>query len=144
RSVRERRQVPRPRRRILRRYRLGLRSDPGAERDRQLDQGRAAASGQDRARFKGACPAPAPRRPVDGHYNRHLGEGRALMDRAATAPAAMPWGLTLLAGLVLAFSNFMVVLDMTIANVSVPHIAGSLGISSSEGTWVITSYAVAE
>src|SRR5207302_6025579 len=62
----------------------------------------------------------------------------------APAPAAMPWGMVLLAGLVLAFSNFMVVLDMTIANVSVPHIAGSLGISSSEGTWVITSYAVAE
>ena len=37
-----------------------------------------------------------------------------------------------------------VVLDMTIANVSVPHIAGGLGISSTEGTWVITSYAVAE
>ena len=49
-----------------------------------------------------------------------------------------------LAGLVLALSNFMVVLDMTIANVSVPHIAGDLGISSSQGTWVITSYAVAE
>lgn len=50
----------------------------------------------------------------------------------------------LLAGLVLALANFMVVLDTTIANVSVAHIAGSLGISSSEGTWVITSYAVAE
>ena len=50
----------------------------------------------------------------------------------------------LLAGLVLALSNFMVVLDMTIANVSVPHIAGGLGISPTEGTWVITSYAVAE
>ena len=46
--------------------------------------------------------------------------------------------------MVLALSNFMVVLDMTIANVSVPHIAGDLGISSSQGTWVITSYAVAE
>ena len=33
---------------------------------------------------------------------------------------------------------------MTIANVSVPNIAGCLGISSSQGTWVITSYAVAE
>jgi DHA2 family multidrug resistance protein len=56
----------------------------------------------------------------------------------------MPWGTVLLAGLVLALSNFMVVLDITIANVSVPHIAGGLGISPSEGTWVITSYAVAE
>lgn len=54
-------------------------------------------------------------------------------------------GVTLLlAGAVLALSNFMVVLDTTIANVSVQHIAGSLGISSSQGTWIITSYAVAE
>lgn len=49
-----------------------------------------------------------------------------------------------IAGMVLALSNFMVVLDMTIANVSIPHIAGNLGISASQGTWVITSYAVAE
>lgn len=54
-------------------------------------------------------------------------------------------GITLLlAGAVLALTNFMVVLDTTIANVSVAHIAGSLGISSAQGTWVITSYAVAE
>lgn len=50
----------------------------------------------------------------------------------------------ILAGVVLALTNFMVVLDTTIANVSVPHIAGSLGISASQGTWIITSYAVAE
>lgn len=50
----------------------------------------------------------------------------------------------ILAGAVLALTNFMVVLDTTIANVSVPHIAGSLGISASQGTWIITSYAVAE
>ncbi|MBV8908308.1 MAG: DHA2 family efflux MFS transporter permease subunit [Sphingomonas sp.] len=62
----------------------------------------------------------------------------------ATASPAMSGSTLVLAGLVLAVSNFMVVLDTTIANVSVPHIAGGLGISSSEGTWVITSYAVAE
>ncbi len=44
----------------------------------------------------------------------------------------------------LAIANFIAVLDMTIANVSMATIAGSLGISSSQGTWVITSYAVAE
>ena len=54
-------------------------------------------------------------------------------------------GATLvIAGAVLALSNFMVVLDTTIANVSVAHIAGALGISSTQGTWIITSYAVAE
>lgn len=50
----------------------------------------------------------------------------------------------LFATIALAIANFMVVLDMTIANVSVPHIAGSLAVSPSQGTWVITSYAVAE
>lgn len=50
----------------------------------------------------------------------------------------------LFAGLLLAAANFVVVLDMTIANVSVPHIAGGLAISPNEGTYVITSYAVAE
>jgi DHA2 family multidrug resistance protein len=48
------------------------------------------------------------------------------------------------AGVVLALANFIVVLDTTIANVSVPHIAGGLAVSVSSGTWVITSYAVAE
>src|SRR5215468_8125810 len=53
-------------------------------------------------------------------------------------------GMLWLAAIVLAAANFIAVLDMTIANVSVPNIAGSLGISSSQGTWVITSYSVAE
>ena len=46
--------------------------------------------------------------------------------------------------MLLALANFMVVLDTTIANVSVPNIAGDLAVSPSQGTWVITSYAVAE
>jgi DHA2 family multidrug resistance protein len=50
----------------------------------------------------------------------------------------------MLAGVILALSNFMVVLDITIANVSIPHISGNLGISLDQGAWVITSYAVAE
>jgi DHA2 family multidrug resistance protein len=45
---------------------------------------------------------------------------------------------------VLAAANFVAVLDTTIANVSVPNIAGGLAVSSSQGTYVITSYAVAE
>ncbi len=66
------------------------------------------------------------------------------MSRSPATPAQFGGSTLLLAGLVLALSNFMVVLDTTIANVSVAHIAGGLGISPSEGTWVITSYAVAE
>lgn len=49
-----------------------------------------------------------------------------------------------MAAIVIAGANFMAVLDLTIANVSVPNIAGGLGASTSQGTWVITSYAVAE
>lgn len=40
-------------------------------------------------------------------------------------------------------ATFMELLDTSIANVSLPHIAGSLGASSDEATWVLTSYLVA-
>ena len=50
----------------------------------------------------------------------------------------------ILGTIALSLVNFMVILDLTIANVSLPTIAGSLAVSSSQGTWVITSYAVAE
>jgi MFS transporter, DHA2 family, multidrug resistance protein len=66
------------------------------------------------------------------------------MNGKAESVPALAGGPLLLAAMILALSNFMVVLDTTIANVSVPHIAGGLGISSDEGTWVITSYSVAE
>jgi DHA2 family multidrug resistance protein len=41
-----------------------------------------------------------------------------------------------------ALAAFMEVLDTSIANVALPHIAGSLGASTDEGTWVLTSYLV--
>tara|TARA_A100001391_G_scaffold198267_1_gene179628 strand:- start:2329 stop:3870 length:1542 start_codon:yes stop_codon:yes gene_type:complete len=50
----------------------------------------------------------------------------------------------ILAAIIIGLGNFLVVLDTTIANVSIPTIAGSLGVSPSQATWVITSYAVAE
>lgn len=40
-------------------------------------------------------------------------------------------------------SSFMEILDMTIVNVSIPSIAGSLGVSPSEGTWAVSSYMLA-
>ena len=43
----------------------------------------------------------------------------------------------------IAVATFMEVLDITIVNVSVPHIAGSLGVSPQEGTWAISSYSLA-
>ncbi|HVT35574.1 MAG TPA: DHA2 family efflux MFS transporter permease subunit [Nevskiaceae bacterium] len=45
--------------------------------------------------------------------------------------------------LALALGTFMQVLDTTIANVSIPTIAGDLGVSANQGTWIITSFAVA-
>ncbi len=44
----------------------------------------------------------------------------------------------------LSAANFMAILDMTIVNVSLPAIAGGLGVSPDQATWTITSYAVAE
>lgn len=43
----------------------------------------------------------------------------------------------------LSLATFMNVLDTSIANVSIPAIAGDLGVSPGQGTWVITSFAVA-
>ena len=59
-------------------------------------------------------------------------------------PQPLTGGKLVLAGVALALANFVVVLDTTIANVSVPHIAGGLAISPTQGTWVITSYSVAD
>jgi len=50
-----------------------------------------------------------------------------------------PW----LIALVVSLATFMEVLDTTITNVSLSHIAGSLAASPEEGTWVLTSYLVA-
>ncbi len=58
--------------------------------------------------------------------------------------AILPAGTRPIAAGFLALSNFIVVLDMTVANVSIPHIAGDIGVSLDQGTWIITSYSVAE
>lgn len=68
------------------------------------------------------------------------------MSAAAAAPAhtvplsgsARLWGT-----LALSTATFMNVLDSSIANVSLPAIAGDLGVSPNQGTWVITSFGVA-
>ena len=61
---------------------------------------------------------------------------------AAAAPAAgtaNPW----LIAVVVALAVFMEVLDTTIANVALPYIAGGLGVSQDEASWVVTTYLVA-
>jgi DHA2 family multidrug resistance protein len=62
------------------------------------------------------------------------------------APAALPplEGMAVVLGtLALSLATFMNVLDTSIANVSIPAIAGDLGVSPDRGTWVITSFVVA-
>ena len=54
-------------------------------------------------------------------------------------PKHNPW----LIALTVTLATFMEVLDTSIANVALPHIAGGLGASQDEATWVITSYLVA-
>src|SRR6202051_4861021 len=68
------------------------------------------------------------------------------MEVAETAPPyntytrgkVNPW----LIAVVVSLAAFMEVLDTSIANVALPHIAGNLGASSDESTWVLTSYLV--
>lgn len=77
-------------------------------------------------------------RTADGAAEQGAGSGGP--DRAGQ----MKLGTMILAGFVLAMANFMAILDTTIANVALPHIAGSLAASPNEGTSVITFFAVAE
>ena len=56
---------------------------------------------------------------------------------------AMSGSALAITAIALALGTFMQVLDSTIANVSIPTIAGNLGVSASQGTWVVTSFAVA-
>ncbi len=57
---------------------------------------------------------------------------------AAAARAVNPWVIAL----VVTLATFMEVLDTSIANVSLPHIAGGLSASIDEATWILTSYLV--
>ncbi len=63
-----------------------------------------------------------------------------MVDRlqAAWKPKHNPW----LIALTVTIATFMEVLDTSIANVALPHIAGSVGASQEEATWVLTSYLV--
>ena len=62
---------------------------------------------------------------------------------AATPPLAPLSGMALIiTSIALAVGTFMQVLDNTIANVSLATIAGDLGVSATQGTWIITSFAV--
>src|SRR3974390_58206 len=53
-------------------------------------------------------------------------------------PKFNPWLVTV----IVSVAAFMELLDTSIANVALPHIAGNLGASNDESTWVLTSYLV--
>ena len=59
-------------------------------------------------------------------------------DEANWTPRHNPW----LVALTVTMATFMEVLDTSIANVALPHMAGTLGASQEEATWVLTSYLV--
>lgn len=65
------------------------------------------------------------------------------MDNSAKKFPPIQGGALILLTLALSLATFMQVLDSTIANVAIPTIAGDLGASFSQGTWVITSFGVA-
>src|SRR5262252_10912630 len=54
-------------------------------------------------------------------------------------PHVNPWWIAV----AVMFGTFMEVLDTTVVNVSLPHIAGSLSVTPEEATWALTSYLVA-
>jgi DHA2 family multidrug resistance protein len=59
--------------------------------------------------------------------------------QSVAKPAINPW----LVAITVTLATFMELLDTSIANVSLPHIAGGLAVSYDESTWVLTSYLVA-
>jgi MFS transporter, DHA2 family, multidrug resistance protein len=68
-----------------------------------------------------------------------MSAGTATMDQDDSwRPAVNPW----IIALAVTLATFMEVLDTSIANVALPHIAGSLSAGQDESTWVLTSYLV--
>lgn len=63
---------------------------------------------------------------------------------APVAPGVLHGVKLVLATLALGLASFMNVLDLTIVNVAVPTMAGDFAVTPTEGTWIITSYSVAE
>ena len=77
-----------------------------------------------------------------------LPAGSGVADAPVTPPRTVAFppltgGQLVLGTIALSLATFMNVLDSSIANVSIPAISGDLGVSPAQGTWVITSFAVA-
>src|SRR5215472_617231 len=66
----------------------------------------------------------------------------ATTQTGALVPAAAASSNMWLIAVVVALATFMEVLDTTIANVALPYIAGGVGVSEDEASWVVTTYLV--
>jgi DHA2 family multidrug resistance protein len=64
--------------------------------------------------------------------------GNSIPTQTAWRPPVNPW----IIALTVTLATFMEVLDTSVANVALPHIAGSLSAGQDESTWVLTSYLV--
>src|SRR5439155_5227 len=128
---------------------------PGASVRRGACAGRARRGRSRPARECAACGYGAASAPLKGraaHALRMQAMSAENADRpvAGGAPGGAPAGLPPLTGstlaigtIALSLATFKNVLDTSIANVSIPAIAGDLGVSPDQGTWVITSFGVA-
>ena len=122
------------------RRRHGIAVQPAAAREcqRQLRQGGPARAGEDRARRQPGSGAPAAAwhvRDADGVHpltGAHTAVGRM-------STPVNPW----IVAIAVMFATFMEVLDTTVVNVSLPHIASSMSATTEEATWALTSYLVA-
>ena len=111
-------------------------------RHRQLRQGGAARAGSH-------CPGRSPEalRPRTRHERRAGRESRLMprgggsdwTDADSVAGGRNPWSVVA----VISIATFMEVLDASIVNVALDHVAGDLSMSYQEATWVATSYLVA-
>ena len=130
-----------------RRERRSLQPASARERDRQLREGGAAPAGQNPsstpARIPSICCIPecrwSPRYGCVSDANQRSKRAAAPAQFATAARAHNPWAIAL----TVTMATFMELLDTSISNVSLPHIAGGLGTSYDESTWVLTSYLVA-
>jgi DHA2 family multidrug resistance protein len=86
--------------------------------------------------------APSNSRAPDSSADSNASSGAS---QAAPSQPAEPWRPKFnpwLIAVVVALAAFMEVLDTSIANVALPYMAGSLGASNDQSTWVLTSYLV--
>ena len=121
------------------RQRLEVLGLPSGKCDRQFREDRAAHSRENRHR-----PRSRSEPPFADRFVRVAGGLFSVSDEAPKAdsdwkPKGNPW----LIAVAVTLAAFMEVLDTTIVNVALPHIAGTLSVSYDEATWALTSYLVA-